>query len=191
MFFRKLPHIVRLPHIGMRKIKSLLAILIGFFIWQAIRLFFPDLEEHPVFIYFYGLLEIRDGSDKTKRLGANRIKATFIALSIGLPALALRIFIHTEIQLEWLQLTLDLILILLGTLLTLELGEKFNCQTMTGIAPVVYISLLIYHADEQRYIYSLLRGSQTIIGVLIAWFLNVLLFPYPGKERNETEENRK
>ena len=62
--FRKL----QLPPVGMRKVKSLLAILIGFIIWQGIRLFFPALEPHPLFIYLYGFLEVRDSSIRRRSL---------------------------------------------------------------------------------------------------------------------------
>ncbi len=173
-----------LPHVGMRKVKSLLAILIGFLVWQGIRLFFPDLEAHPVFIYFYGLLEIRDSSDKTMSFGKLRIKSTFIALGVGLPALMLRLYFHEIVTMEWLLLTLDLLLLLAGVLLSLELGQRFGCDSMTGLTAIIYISLLIYHADEQRYVYALLRGSQTIIGVLVAWLVNVVLLPYPRRKKD-------
>ena len=39
-----------LPHIGMRKIKSVLAVLLGYWIWQTIRYFLPGLELHPIFV---------------------------------------------------------------------------------------------------------------------------------------------
>ena len=170
-------------HIGMRKVKSLLAIVIGFFIWQGIRLFFPDLEIHPVFIYIYGLLEIRDTSEKTKSLGIQRIKATLIAMAIGLPMLMLRIYLHNSLGSVTLETALDVAMILIGSLVTLVLGEKVGCGTMTGLVPVIYIILLVYHADDERYVYALLRALQTVIGVFVAWILNVVLFPYPNRKK--------
>ena len=79
-----------MPHVGMRKVKSILALLAAFLIWQPFRLLYPDLEVHPIFIYIYALLEIRDNSAKTVNFGKVRIKATILALALGLPALALR-----------------------------------------------------------------------------------------------------
>ncbi len=169
-------------HIGMRKVKSLLAILIGFFIWQAIRLFFPDLEVHPVFIYIYAFLEIRDTSEKTKTLGLQRIKATLVAMAVGLPMLILRIYIHTNMEDTALVTVLDLLLILLGSLVTLQLGERTKCGSMTGLAAVIFIILLISHADDNRYLYAVLRAFQTVIGVFVAWLVNVVLLPYPGRK---------
>lgn len=172
-------------HIGMRAGKSLLAILIGFFIWQAIRLFFPDLEIHPVFIYIYGFLEIRETAEKTKTLGLQRIKATLVAMAVALPMLLLRVFCHASIGSLTLVTAIDLIMILVGSLVTLLLGQRAKCGSMTGLSAVIFIILLIYHADDARYLYALLRASQTVIGVGVAWLLNVVLFPYPGRKNEE------
>ncbi len=168
-------------HIGMRKVKSLLAIVIGFVIWQMIRLIFPDLEFHPMFIYLYGFLEIRDTSEKTKTFGMQRIKATVVAMVIALPMLLLRIFAHTELENDLVIGLVDLAMILVGVLAALLLGERVGCGAMTGLAAAIFVILLLYHADDSRYLYAVVRASQTVIGVFVAWLVNVLLFPYPGK----------
>lgn len=172
-------------HIGMRKVKSLLAIVIGFFIWQGLRYFFPDLEVHPVFIYIYGFLEIRDSSEKTKTFGMQRIKATLVAIAFGLPMLLLRVLALTYLENTWVVTALDLVMILVGSLLTLQVGQRVGCGSMTGLASVIFIILLIYHANDERYLYAILRASQTVIGVFIAWLLNVLLFPYPSRKKRQ------
>ncbi len=169
-------------HIGMRKLKSLLAIVVGFLIWQMLRLFFPDLEAHPLFIYIYGFLEVRDTSEKTKTFGMQRIKATAVALTIGLPILPLRIWIHSGLDYGSVIALLDLVLILVGALAVLQLAERIRCGAMTGLAVAIYIILFLYHADDTRWLYSVLRALQTVIGVLVAWLVNVVLFPYPGKK---------
>lgn len=175
-------------HIGMRKIKSLLAILIGFLIWQAVRLVFPDLEVHPIFIYIYGFIEIRDTSEKTKTLGIQRIKATVIAIGVGLPMLFLRVFVLSHFVSATVVMLLDLVLLFAGTLIALQFAEKADCGNMTGMAAVYFIILLISHADDSRYLYAVLRASQTVIGVFVAWLVNVILFPYPGKKMKDKEQ---
>ena len=169
-------------HIGMRKVKSLIAIIIGFCVWQAIRLLFPDLEVHPLYIYIYSFLEVRDTSEKTKTLGMQRIRATFVGIALGLPMLFLRIWLHSRFESEELLVALDLAMVLVGVLAALQIAPHFRCGAMTGIAAVVYIILLIYHADDGRYLYALLRASQTLIGVFVAWIVNVWLFPYHGNK---------
>ncbi len=169
--------------IGMRKIKSILAICIGFAIWQIIRIPFPDLEVHPIFVYLYGMLEIRETSEKTKMMGIRRLKATAVGLLVGLPVLAIFIYLREFIKPEWLQIGFQLLLILVGTLLTLTLGKIVGCDTLTGIAAMVFIIMMVSHVNHERYFHAVLRASQTIIGISVAWLLNVKLFPYSGENQ--------
>ena len=61
-------HEHHLPHIGMRKVKSVLAIFAGFCLWQLLRLVIPGLETHPILIYIYGMIEIRETSEKPRTM---------------------------------------------------------------------------------------------------------------------------
>lgn len=58
-------------HIGRRKLKSIFAMFLGFCFWQLLRLVLPELERHPIFIYIYGMIEIRESSEKTTANGKN------------------------------------------------------------------------------------------------------------------------
>ena len=173
-----------LPHIGMRKVKSLLAIFLGFWLWQAVRIFFPELEVHPLYIYIYGVIEIRNSSEKTKELGIARIKCTFTAIATGLTFLALSSFLQGLTPYSWLQLAIDLTLLVIGVLVTLIIAEKVGCNTFCGLAAAIFIIFMVYHNDEERYIYSILRALQTIMGVFVAWLINVKWFPYSEKKES-------
>ena len=171
------------PHVGLRKIKSLLAIFLGFWVWQAVRLIFPALEVHPIYIYIYGLIEIRDSSEKTKKLGKSRIKSTFTAIGTGLPFLALSELLRSFAPQGWMHIAIELVLLLLGTLITLLIAEKVGCDAFCGLAAAIFIIFMVSHGNDERYIYSVLRALQTILGVFIAWLINVKWFPYPGKAK--------
>lgn len=174
-----------LPHIGLRKAKSLLAIFVGFWLWQAVRIFFPELEVHPLYIYLYGLIEIRDSSEKTVNLGKARLKATFTGLGTGLPLLALCECLKGLAPAGWAAVAVELSILLVGVLITLIVAEKVGCKTFCGIAAIIFVLLLVAHQDDERYFYSVLRAFQTILGVFVAWLINVKLFPYPGKPKTE------
>ena len=131
------------PHIGMRKIKSLLAIFIGFWLWQLIRLLVPGLEVHPTFIYIYGLIEIRDSSEKTKDMGRRRILATLCAVLVGLPMTFLYNLLLPLIGKGWLLSGTQFVLLLAGTLITLIVAELAKCGTFCGIAAIVFILLAL------------------------------------------------
>lgn len=169
--------------VGMRKIKSLMAIFVGFWIWQAVRLFFPSLEVHPLYVYVYGLIEMRDSSQKTVDMGRDRIKATFLAIGIGLPFLFLGRWITSLTGPAWLDIAIDFSLLLLGTLLALILAEKANCHAFCGLCAAIFIIFMLTQKDGEPLYYSVFRASQTVIGVFVAWLINVKLFPYPGKTK--------
>lgn len=172
-----------LPHIGMRKVKSLLAVFAGFWIWQLIRLAVPGLELHPIYIYIYGIIEIRDSSEKTLDFGKLRIKCTFTALGLGLPLLFLNTYLQSIIPLAWADIAVELAIILLGTLLVLVVAEKVGCRVFCGLAAAIFVILIVSQSDGEPWTYSLLRAAQTLIGVFIAWLINVKLFPYAGPKK--------
>lgn len=180
--------IKKLPHLGMRKWKSLLAVVIGFLIWQIVRLFVPELEIHPIYIYLYGIIEIRDSSDKTVRLGTSRIKATFTGLLVGLPFLFLCVFLQSLVSSVWAITAIELGILLIGILIVLCVAQLVGCKTFCGIAAIIFVILIVSHSDDEPLAYSLLRAVQTVMGVFIAWLINVKIFPYPGKDAKSEEQ---
>ena len=176
-------------HIGMRKIKTLLTILIGFLFWQIPRLFFPALEVHPLFTYAYGILEIRDTSEHTKTFSVQRLKANFAAFSTALLLMPLRVFIHNRFA-DTVLVFLDLGLILLAALISLSIVERLRCGGMTGLSAVYCIIMLIFFNGDDPYMYALMRACQTVMGVAVAYLVNVVLLPYPTrKQKKEMQKN--
>ena len=180
---------VKPVHIGMRKIKTLLTLVIGFLIWQIPRLFFPGLEVHPLFTYAYGILEIRDTSEHTKTFCVQRLKANAAAFSTALLLMPLRIFLHNHFVGTPLVL-LDLALILLAALVSLSIVERLRCGGMSGLSAVYCIIMLIFFNGDDPYMYALLRACQTVMGVAVAYLVNVVLLPYPSrKQKKESQES--
>ena len=68
-------------------------------------------------------------------------------------------------------------------LLVLIVAEAVKCRVYCGLAAAIYMILMISHFESSMYLYSVMRAFQTIIGVSIAWFINVKLLPYPPKPR--------
>lgn len=169
-----------LPHIGLRKVKSVLAIFVGFLLWQLLRLFLPALEVHPIFIYIYGMIEIRETSDKTKDYGKMRITATFVAIGVGLPLMILSDLLRSVLSQPWMHTGLEITVLLVGALAVLVAAEWAKCRVYVGLAAAIYIILLVSHFNSSGYLYSIMRAFQTVIGVGVAWIINVKLLPYPA-----------
>lgn len=167
------------PHIGMRKVKSILAIFVGFCLWQLLRLVIPGLEVHPIFIYIYSMIEIRETSDKTRDYGKMRIMATFTAIGIGIPVMFLYDWIKAGLTESWMRTGTEIAILILGALVVLIVAELVKCRVYCGLAAAIYMILMISHFESSMYLYSIMRAFQTIIGVVIAWIINVKLLPYP------------
>ena len=176
---------LRFPHIGMRKWKSVLAVLVGYVIWQILRLIFPALEQHPIFVYVYALIEIRDTSEKTSQFTKIRMKTTFVGLGTGLPLLALSEYVRAQLPQIWMQQGAELFLILFGVLLTLIIAEKVGCKTFCGLAAAIFVIMMVAHGDGEQYVYSVFRAFQTFIGCFVAWLINVKWMPYHGPKPEE------
>ena len=135
------------PRIGMRKVKSILAIVIGFFLWQGLRLILPELEVHPIFIYIYGMIEIRENSDKTRDYGKLRILATVIAIAVGIPVMLLHDWLKPMISVAG-NIWMELGILTVGALLALLIAEWAKCRDYCGLAAVIFVILLVSHFES-------------------------------------------
>ena len=173
-----------LPGIGMRKIKSLLAVALSFVLWQVVRIRFPAFHVHPLFGYMYAVIEMRDSVEKTRQFGKRRIKATLLGLAVGLSLLPLSVRYGTYAGEGAVFVLTDLAIILFGVLLTLWLAELVRCRNFCGIAAIIFIICLVREKDTQvnMYVYAILRVFQTLLGVFCAWVVNAHICPYPKKE---------
>ena len=175
-------------HIGMRKVKSLIALTISFVIWQVIRIFLPMLEAHPIYAYIYSVIEIRDTAEKTKKFSKLRIKATLVGLIVGLVFITLSVFVTTKSNEGIWRFLIELLLILLATLISLIIAEKAKCENFCGIAAIIAIICMVSHDEKDIYLYAIMRVVQTLIGVFSAMFINVYIKKErKGKNNKETE----
>lgn len=170
-------------HIGMRKIKSLLAVILSFLAWQLIRIFLPMLDTHPLFAYIYSVIEMRENPEKTKSFGKLRIRATMTGLIIGLIFITLSVFFASKVTAEPLRIFVELVFILLATLCSLCVAEIVKCENFCGIAAIITIICMVSHNEEDIYLYAIMRVVQTLIGIFSAMIINVLV-----RSKNTEEE---
>lgn len=168
---------MKIPGIGMRKIKSILALVLCFLLWQLLRIFLPGLDIHPGFAYIYAVVEMRDAVEKTRLFGMRRIRATLVGLCVGLLFIALEGMIFPAIGNDILRILTELLLICVGVLLTLTMAQMTKCENFCGVAAIIFVICLVWHVDENRYLYAVTRTLQTMLGVLAAWIVNAKVTP--------------
>lgn len=110
-----------------------------------------------------------------------RIMATFTAIFIGFPAMLLHDWIAPKIASARMKTWVEIGILILGALIVLCIAELVKCRIYCGLASAIYMILMISHFENSMYLYSIMRAFQTIIGVSIAWFINVKLLPYPPR----------
>ena len=67
-------------------------------------------------------------------------------------------------------------ILLAGSLLVLCAAELLGCHVLRAGNRAIYIVLIVSHFESSMYLYSFMRAIQTILAVLIVWFINVKLF---------------
>ena len=82
----------------------------------------------------------------------------------------------------------EVAILLAGSLLVLCLAEWADCHVYCSLAVVIFIILMLGHYESAKYLYSMMRVFQTVIGVAVAWFVNVVLLPYPPKPGSLSEK---
>lgn len=159
-------------HIGMRKIKSVLALLISFVFWQGLRIFFPVLETHPIFAYVYSIIEMRESAEKTKDAGKLRLLATVIGLAVGLVFVFFSVLVNTLLEKETVCAFLELLFIMAAALCALVVAEISGCKEFCGAAAIISVICMVSHDEESVFLYAVTRAVQTLIGVLSAILVN-------------------
>ncbi len=160
---------------GLRKIKSLIALVGCFCLWQVIRIPFPELEVHPIYAYFYAILEMRNSIETQKRTSLSRIKANIVGFVVAFCAIALNQYLAQAQVYNGYGVIIQFVIIILGVLLSLNLAEALNCTTLCAIAATTFI-ICFLNDDTNPYFYATLRFVQTIMSVGIAYTVNALIF---------------
>ena len=159
-------------HIGMRKIKSVLALFISFVFWQGLRVFFPILETHPIFAYVYSIIEMRESPEKTKDAGKLRLLATVIGLAVGLVFVFCSVHVNALFEKETVCAFFELVFIMAAALFALIVAEISGCKEFCGAAAIISVICMVSHDKESVLLYAVMRALQTVIGVLAAILVN-------------------
>ncbi len=165
---------------GLRKIKSVLAVAICFGLWQLVRIPFPEMEPHPIYAYFYAIIEMRNQIDMQKRTSLSRLKANLVGFCLAFAAIALFQLISQAPFYNDHAVLIEFAIILIGVLLALNLAELFKCTTLCAIAALTFI--VCFRNENNPYLYATLRFIQTLMSVGVAYAVNILIYKPNDKQ---------
>lgn len=160
-----------MPRIGMRIIKSAVAVFICFLIYLIRG------TGMPFYSAIAAILCMQQGVESTKKVGLNRTIGTLIGGAFGVVVLLLeRRFIPEAMP--WLRYLLTSVAIIPLIYTTILLEQK----TASYISCVVFLSVAVNHgSDVVPYAFALNRIIDTLIGIFVALGVNAMRLP---KRRN-------
>ena len=151
-------------HIGMRMIKTMLAVLICSMIgWLR--------GEMTFFSMIAAIICMQKSTEETLKSSFNRAVGTAIGGVFGVAVL----FCETQFHLQrWMPLYLLIVsLLIIPIIVTTLIIHK---PSVSGFTSIVFLSIVIYHVDDASpYLYAMNRLLDTIIGVIVALVVNLTM----------------
>lgn len=151
--------------IGMRNIKTGLAVFICVIISRLLKL------EYPFYSVIAAIIAMQSSVEASFKTGKNRMLGTFVGAVIGH---VFALIYHGNI-----------ILITLGVMATIHICNLLNWKNAISIACVVFVSIMLSDKSRDPLFYSINRLLDTFIGIIVALLINRFIFPpRPNEEQD-------
>ncbi len=173
----------RLPKVGMRTIKTAVAVVLSYLIFVPFQLWLPRVyavlagQGGAFYACIAAVICMQSSVGKTVHQGVSRLIGTAIGGCVGLLVLTT----DTLLSHPWfLALMLGA-----GTVAVIWLCNLIGRPAACSIGAVVLCVILFNHSGPERYLYAVTRMMETAVGVVIAILVNRLL----PDHREQTEES--
>lgn len=144
-------------HIGLRTIKTGIAVTLAVFIAYLLKL------KYPFFVGITTIISMDKTVVNTFKLGRNRIYGTILGAIIG----TIMALIEPG----------NPLLCGLGVILLITICNKLGIQSGISVGGIVILAIMV-HTKENIYLYAINRTLDTFIGASIAFIVNISIFPY-------------
>ena len=155
-----------LPRVGMRMIKTSLAVL-GCFIIHLLR----HEQGVPVFATIAALMCMQTQVENSIQSAFNRIIGTFIGAVFALPV----VFLMRQIP--WDVRMLRYVLIAVALIPVMYMTVVLKRRGAADIAGMVLLSVCLSNAGQPPYIDAINRSVETIVGILVSLAVNSMHLP--------------
>lgn len=160
----------KLPGVGMRTVKTAVAVVLSYLAILPIQHLLPGLydllsaQNGPFYACIAAVICMQSSVDKTVHQGISRLIGTAIGGCTGF------LILTTD---TWLSNPVFLALMLGGgTVLVIWLCNVIRRPAACSIGAVVLCVILFNHAGPERYLYAVSRILETALGVVIAVVVN-------------------
>ena len=149
--------------IGMRSLKTGLAVFICFAIYSYIPLTEPTLA------VLVAVMAIQNTIDDSVTFSKNRLIGTLLGTVIGI--------IYTQIAGD------SLVLVAIGVIVLITLLNKLNQSKNIVIALVLFVNIITGVVSGNPIIYGLYRFANTLVGITVGFLINYFIKP-PNQIKN-------
>ncbi len=162
-----------IPGIGMRTVKTAVAVVICFFLFLPFWVYVPagegELLQHigPFYACIAAIICMQSSVKQSLRQGVSRVIGTVLGGLVGLGVLLLDDLIKIPVVTG--------LLMGGGIVLTLWLCNLIKRPAACSIGCVVVCVVMLNHGGPDRYVYTLFRVAETIVGIVVAVAVNRLL----------------
>lgn len=156
--------------IGMRNVKTAIAVFLCLIGSRIIG------YSYPLYACTAAVLSMRDTVEDSIHYGKTRIKATIVGGIMGIVML--------WVDSELFKGSLTEVLITLGIIATIYVCNLLGWSNSSAIACVVVLIVLIDHSAD-KYVYAVIRTTETIMGIVVAVIVNKTIRPPMSKKSKE------
>lgn len=149
--------------IGMRNIKTAIAVFLCVFIAKLLKL------EYPFYAAIAAIISMGNSITNSFIVGRNRMMGTSVGAFIGL--------LFTSIQPN------NALLCGLGIVVVIYICNLLKWNKSTTIAGIVFMAIMVNLDGDSPVCYSVNRIIDTFIGINVALVVNYLFFPYDYKHK--------
>ena len=171
-----LKHKSRFPRIGMRIIKSAVAVGICFLIY-----YLRGSRGVPFYSAIAALQCMQSYHKNSRTVAFRRMNGTLIGAFYGLIVIVIQCFVLLPHNIHY---TIYCAIVMLGVVASLYTAVVLNCQDAAYFSSVVFLCITMVHiGDENPYLFVLNRVVETLIGVIVGMLVND--FHLPRRKRKD------
>lgn len=160
-----------LPKIGMRIIKTALAVLITLLFTDLLFRRVLKIQQFvSVFAVVSAILTIQDSIKSSFSAALERCIGTMIGVAVGMLFLTIDLLLDKNIYAFYTFITVGTVLVIYGCKVVKKASASSLCV-------VVFIAVLFSRDEASPYLAAGVRILETLLGVVIALLVNVLVFP--------------
>ena len=175
----------KIPGVGMRMVKTAIAVVVCYFIFLPFWLRTPVGEYDPLkdvgpfYACIAAIICMQSSVEQSVRQGVSRVIGTCIGGLVGLAILFVDDLVGRPGLLG--------LMIGGGIILTMWICNLIGRPAACSIGSILVCVVILNHGGPERYFYTLFRVMETIVGIAVAVGINRLL---PDRREKPPEKSR-